>query len=155
MRRESISTFLPSLDNRYFALRMKESRERKRQRRQEVAALLAVSRSKDLLLTEVPEIDSIPGLANDLAKFLEYAGISSYDDTVVRSEFRLEDYRRVILEAIRDAVIRFEAIPSIEHDSRLERARRFTTLIFMEQAHELVLEQQGEDILVVPREVDP
>jgi DNA-directed RNA polymerase subunit RPC12/RpoP len=137
-------------DSRYFALRMRESRERKRQRRQETAALLATARSNDLLLTEVPETDSIPGLADDLVKFLEYASVSSCNDIVVRSEFRLEDYRRVILEAIRDAVIRFEAIPSIEQDSRLERARRFTTLIFMEQAHELVLEQQGDDILVVP-----
>ena len=142
-------------DSRYFALRMRESRERKRQRRQEVAALLAASRSNELLLAEVPEIDSIPGLTDDLARFLEYAGMTSYDRTAIRSDFHLDDYRRVILEAIRDAIIHFEAIPRIEQDSRLDRARRFTTLIFMEQAHELVLEQQGEDILVVPREVDP
>jgi len=136
----------------YFRKAMAESRERKRRVREELRLLLAESHSDNLSFTEVPDIDRIPGLLDALTDLLGFDAIRSNDHMAVRSDFRMEDYREVILTAARDSAIRFEAIPALERDVRLDRARRFTALIFMEHSREVWLQQCGTQIMVMPYE---
>jgi len=53
-------------DKAYFREMMRESRERKKKKREEIRRLLAQSRSARLSLTEIPDIEVIPGLIEDL-----------------------------------------------------------------------------------------
>ena len=55
----------------YFRQLMRESRERKRQKREEIRKLLAESRSETLSFMEEPDLESIPGLLDDLENFIE------------------------------------------------------------------------------------
>ena len=137
-------------DGEYFADKMRESRERKRRSREERRLLLAQSRSDELSLTEVPDIELIPGLVEALADFLEHTAVCSNEHTAIRSDFRMEAYRQIILGSVGNAAAYFDAIPAIDEDSRLDRARRFITLIFMEHGHEVRLEQMDTGILVIP-----
>ena len=137
-------------DSGYFQIAMAESRERKRCAREELRLLLASSRSSDLPLTETPDIGAVPGLLDALADLLGNTKVCPDDRTLVRSDFRLEEYRAIVLRMIHEALVHFDAIPFVNDDSRIDRARRFTTLVFMEQAREIRLEQTQTGILVVP-----
>jgi hypothetical protein len=50
---------------------MRKSRERKKRKREEIRKLLADSRSGTLPLMEEPDLESIPGLLEDLDEFIE------------------------------------------------------------------------------------
>ena len=72
-----------------------------------------------------------------------------------REQFNMRDCRLSILEEVPPGcLIRFDAIPPICEDRRLDRVRKFITLIFMEQAREAVLTQDGDDIMVELNETD-
>ena len=139
-------------DALYFRGAMAESRERKRRTREERRILLAQSRSDELTLSEPPDIALIPGLADALANFLEHTAARSNDHTPIRPPFCMDTYRQIILGSVGTAVAHFDAIPAIEEDSRLDRARRFTTLIFMQHDREVWLQQYDKQILVMPYE---
>lgn len=142
------------IDPEYFREKMSEWRERKRRQRDELRLFLAVSRSKDLDLAEIPDGGSLRGLLETLDEFV--GGEQTHDVRPLHDEaaYRLEDYRKLILSRLADAVFRFDAFPTIIENRRLDRVRRFTTLIFMEQFREIRLEQRGEDIWVMPYEAD-
>ncbi len=142
------------IDTEYFREKMSEWRERKRRQREELRLLLAVSRSKDLVLAEIPDDGGLYGLFETLDEFVR--GQQTQDEEPVRDEaaYRLEDYRQLILSRLAGAVLRFDAFPAIIENRRLDRVRRFSTLIFMEQFREIRLEQRGEDIWVMPYEAD-
>jgi len=137
-------------DADYFRSAMAESRERKRCAREELRLLLASSHSKELQLTDVPDMMVVPGLLDALADFLRSGEVRTDDHPPVRSDFRMEQYRAIVLRIVHEALVHFDAIPFVNEDSRLDRARRFTTLVFMEQAREIRLEQTQTGILVVP-----
>jgi len=143
-------------DSEYFLEKMRESRERKREAREEMLRTLLLSRSDALCLTETPDLESIPGLEMDLDAFIGSMPELSATGFVGKDAYRMETYRSAILEAVPPGcVIRFGAIPPIALDGRLDRARRFITLIFMQQAGEVDLTQCGEnDILVERYETD-
>jgi len=72
-----------------------------------------------------------------------------------RDEFHMEEYKNGILATLGSSCRLFSAFPDICGDARLERTRRFTTLIFMEHEHEVELAQHGEnDIMVMRHEAD-
>ena len=48
----------------------------------------------------------------------------------------------------------FSNFPALCEDVRVDRARRFVTLIYMEHEREVVLTQYGNDILVERHEAD-
>jgi len=142
------------LDAQYFCEKMAECRERKRRRKEELRLFLAASRSSDLCLTEMPHTKNVEELSRDLDVFVDSTAEAGRYDPREDDEFRPEEYRRVILATLDACSIRFSALPCICSDLRLDRARRFMTLLFMEQDREVWLEQRGQDILVVPYEVD-
>jgi ribosomal protein S27AE len=142
-----------AFDNNYFALKMQESRAHRRQRRREVAAMLAAARSEELQITAVEDLSLPSGLEKDLNDFVESAPtVMLLMDFTGESEFHMEQYRRFILSRLSDCFLRFTAFPPLCPNPRMDRTRRFTTLIFMEQAREVWLEQQGTEILVAPYE---
>jgi len=141
-------------DPQYFREKMMESRERKKALREELRRLLASSRSGALLLTDLPCLDSIPGLAEDLEAFLHGASENSAGMVVEREPFDLDQYRDVILEYLDGCSAMFSALPRVGSDLRLDKARRFVALIFLWQERQVALTQYANDILVEKHEVD-
>ena len=79
------------------------------------------------------------------------AGAGDTDSTQSDEEsFRLDHYRETIRHSLAGATRRFSSLPTLHDDARMDRARRFVTLIYMEHDREVVLEQKHEDILVIP-----
>ena len=136
----------------YFREKMSEWRENKRRQREERRLFLAASRSNPLLLTENPDSNALRGLFETLDEFLGEAQTS--DERAFRDGpvYRLDDYRQMILSRLAGAIFQFEAFPALIENRRLDRARRFLTLLFMEQAGEVLLEQRGGTILVIPHD---
>ncbi|MFC1734750.1 hypothetical protein ACFL1X_01440 [Candidatus Hydrogenedentota bacterium] len=135
-------------DREYFRELMRESRERKRRNREEIRRWLSNTRSDAFHVAEFVDIDSVPGLEADLDLFVGSNDQVEEANFFTKSEFRMSDYRKTILEAVFTCSVKFGAIPSICKDIRLERSRRFRTLIFMVQNREVDLTQYGNDILV-------
>jgi len=136
-------------DSAYFAERMRESRERKQTRRQKIREMLASSRSGTLSITDTPEIESVAGLASDLDLFIGSMPEITLSAFQGRDTFRMADYRQAILDDVpAGCLIRFNGMRALCDDARLDRIRRFITLVFMEQAREVELLQEDEDIMV-------
>jgi hypothetical protein len=66
----------------------------------------------------------------------------------------METYRKTILEYLDGLEVMFSALPALCDDARVERARRFVTLVYMEHEGEVVLTQYENDILVEKNEAD-
>jgi hypothetical protein len=142
-------------DAEYFAEKMRESRHRKQVRREKLLERLAGTRSDALCLTDLPTIGSVPGLGMALNDFVGSMPAIPLTEFRGREEFSMRDYRLSLLEEVPpDCLIRFDAIPPICEDRRLDRIRKFITLIFMEQAREALLTQDGEEIMVELNETD-
>ena len=136
-------------DHLYFCEKISESRERKRRQKEELRCLLAASRSNELMITDIPEIAVVHGLSMALDEFVGATALADMADFISTDEFRMEDYRQMILSWLDDCTVRFGALPAIGEDPRLDRVRRFITLLFMEQDREVWLEQRGDEILVM------
>ena len=134
-------------DRAYFAERMRESRERKRNRLEEIRKILANSRSGALQIGDVPDPDAIPGLTADLDRFVGSRPQVALSAFLGDKELDMAEYRRLILENA-GCLIRFSAMRSLCDNVRLDRVRRFITLLFMEQAGEVSLGQLDNDIQV-------
>jgi hypothetical protein len=126
---------------------MQNARARERRKREELKAILAGSRSDNLILLEEPRLDSIPGLTEALNGFIG-TGVLGFQDFLPRSGFSLEDYRSHLLSVIGNRSILFSDIAPLIEDCRRDRIWRFVTLIFMRQEREVSLTQYGPDILV-------
>ena len=133
----------------YFRRKMAKCREHQQRQREEIRLLLATSRSKPLGLSEIPRLEEVPGLIEALDSFIGHALPIGLDDFNPPEPFRLEDYRNHILSIIEDCCIRFNAISQMEGDTRRDRTRRFTTLIYMRHDGEVELSQRGPDDLLV------
>jgi len=138
----------------YFSERMRESRERRRLKVEELRRRVAESRSGELLVSDVPALDSIPGLADALDSLAETAvslGDGGFWDD---DPFVMDAYREVIWQGVHEDAVLFSQVPALNSDPRRDRARRFMTLVFMEQEREVDLAQYGNDLLVMRREAD-
>ena len=136
-------------DKAYFREMMRESRERKKKKREEIRQLLAESRSESLSLTEKPDLDSIPGLIEDLNEFIKNASDKSNQYSFdVDQPFDMDKYREHILSMLSWDSMLFSDINPIIEDNRKDRAWRFITLIFMEHEHKIEIKQQGNDLSV-------
>jgi hypothetical protein len=139
-------------DKGYFREMMRESRARKKKKREEIRQLLAESRSESFALTENPILESIPGLIEDLNEFIQNAseksGKYSFDTDV---PFDMDKYRKHILSMLSWDCMLFSDIEPIIEDDRKDRAWRFITLIFMAHAHEVEINQQDNDLSVQRR----
>jgi hypothetical protein len=133
----------------YMREKMSESRERKRRRREEIRLLLAASRSSDLCITDFPTADALGQLSTVLDRFVGQEAVAGVAEFIGNDEFSMEDYRQAILSRLGGCSTRFDAFPAMCSDRRLDQVRRFMTLLFMEQAREVRLEQQGSTIMVM------
>jgi hypothetical protein len=133
----------------YMREKMSESRERKRRRREEIRLLLAASRSSDLCITDFPTADALGELSTVLDRFVGQEAVSDVAEFIGDDEFSMEDYRQAILSRLGGYSTRFDAFPAVCSDRRLDKVRRFMTLLFMEQDREVWLEQQGSTIMVM------
>lgn len=136
-------------DADYFREMMRDSRNRKKRKREEIRRFLAESRSGALSLIDPPDLESIPGLVDDLNNFIqenmyEYPEISF--DT--KSDFHMNDYRTHILSNLTwDGILFSDIVPYVD-DYRCDRAWRFITLIYMQNDREVELSQYGDDLMV-------
>ena len=136
-------------DPDYFREKMRESRIKKQEKRNLFKALLADSRSGPLFLTNLPDLESIPGLLGELESFVGSMESLNLQDFTGRELFRMDDYRQALLDGIpAGCLIRFSVIPPICENRRLDRVRKFITLVFMDQAHEIELTQLENDLMV-------
>lgn len=134
-------------DKAYFREMMQEARTRERRKNEELKAILASSRSDNLILLEEPRLDSIPGLTEALNEFIG-GGANGFQDFLSGSGFSLTHYRNHLLSVIGNRSILFSDIAPLIENYRRDRIWRFVTLIFMLQDHEVSLTQYGLDILV-------
>ena len=111
--------------------------------------LLAESRSGALPLMEEPNLDSVPGLVQDLNDFIQenpiQLGQLAFD---TQSPFRMDDYREHILSTLGWNGVFFSDIVPLIEDCRLDKIWRFITLIFMQNDGEIELTQNGNEILI-------
>ncbi|NQT94226.1 MAG: hypothetical protein HQ559_15810 [Lentisphaerae bacterium] len=130
---------------------MKQSRERKRKKLEELKRLLIGSRSDTWMMDDFSALEALPGLASALDECVHAQG-PSVDAFETRDEFRMEAYRHTIISAMNDCSVRFDLLPALCENVRLDKARRFLTLLFMEQDREVQLHERPGGILVTPNE---
>ena len=136
-------------DKAYFREMIQESRRRAKEKREEIRRLLAESRSGALALMEEPELDSIPGLIQDLNDFIQQQSVEAADSAFdTRGAFHMNEYREHILSTLGWNGVFFSDIVPLIEDCRLDKIWRFITLIFMQNDRELELTQQGSELLV-------
>lgn len=143
-----------AFDSQYFKLAMRKSRENKERRLAKLKELLASSRSNALALTEMSGLNDIPGLTEDLDAFLGSMPQVELRTFQGHGEFVMDAYREAILGYLGGLEVMFSNFPALCEDVRVDRARRFVTLIYMEHEREVVLTQYGDDILVERHEAD-
>jgi hypothetical protein len=110
---------------------------------------LADSRSDALALTQTPDLESAPGLVEDLNVFVQAE--SDGPNQIVFEEkphFSMDDYRDHINRILSWDGISFSEIVPLINDVRIDRVWRFITLVYMHQDREVNLAQHGNDILV-------
>jgi len=136
----------------YFREMMVESRERKKRKREEIRKLLASSRSDTISLLEDPDFNTLPGFFNDLDDFIrsstEREGVYAELFHHNKSSFKMDHYRNHILSILTWNTLYFSNITPLNEDCRLDRIRRFITLIFMQQEREIEMTQNGNDLLI-------
>jgi len=151
----AVSTFLFDerlFDARYFSEKMSESRQRRIRRKEALRRFLAASRSKDLIVLEFPDnavIDSVFQAIDGLVEARQGDDMADYSGS---DAFRMEAYREILLASLQGRSVRFDALPQVCADPRLDRARRLMTLLFMEQSRQVWLEQRNQEIMVIPYE---
>lgn len=141
-------------DKDYFREMMRDSRERARQKREEIRLLLMKSRSGPLVVADLPGLEEVPGLVDALDLFVSTGPKTSPQPLVDDDIFDMDQYRRVLLQAMTDYSIWFDALPRVSANARLDRVRRFITLVYLEQEGLVDLVQYGERIVVTRHEAD-
>jgi len=133
----------------YFREMMQESRARATKRRDEIARLLAQSRSGTLLLTDDLCLDSLDGLTQDLDSFIQDTALGgSCTGFEVESSFHMEQYRDHILSVATWSGVLFSRIAPLIEDNRQDKVWRFVALVFMDNDGEVDLSQHCGDIRV-------
>lgn len=134
-------------DSEYFRQLMRESRERKKRKREEIRKLLAGSRSEILSLMEEPDLESIPGLLEDLDEFIETETPEEFqpDDGII---FNIDNYRNHILSLLNWDPVCFRQIMPIDDDMRRDQVWRFITLIYMQNDREVEIDQLENDLQI-------
>jgi hypothetical protein len=135
----------------YFREKMIESRQRKKEQREQVRQLLAECRSADLPL-EHADLSGVPGLPEALnaltAGFEESVAIES------RDEFDLKRYESHIQVHMRDLPVSLTEIPALCANPRKDLVWRFIAVIFLAHAAIVDVWQDGQDIMVIKHEAN-
>jgi hypothetical protein len=134
---------------------MRDSRARAREKREEIRLLLLGSRSGPLVFAELPAIADVPGLCDALDSFVGSVATFPLREFAAGDDvFDMDQYRRMILQALTEYSVWFDALPRLSEDVRRDRVRRFVTLVYLEHEGQVDLSQFGERIVVMRREAD-
>lgn len=133
-------------DKEYFREMMAQSRERKKQKREQFSQILR-DRSDELVLKDSFDLEELENFYDDLDAFIIPAGSELPELTPEIEEFNMLRYRNHILTLFSNEVL-FSSITPLSEDTKKDRTWKFITLIFMEHEREVWLTQYGNDILV-------
>lgn len=138
-------------DAEYFRQKMAEHRQRRQDLRERVRQMLAGSRSRDLALADASLAD-VPGLVealNGLTADIPLADLPA--DTAPWSLPRYQGHLGAHIGAIPR---RFDNLPPLSENRRMDRIRRFVAIIFMANAGLIEAWQEGPDIWVKKHETN-
>lgn len=132
-------------DHEYFRRKMAESRERQRERRAERQQQVAENRSAS---AEPPPVDlaSVPGLLQALNGLSAIPELAAWAPLI--QGFDLQRYEAHLQAHIGAIERRFDDLPALDENPRLDRIWRFIAIIFMAHAGRIRVRQQGPTILV-------
>ena len=133
-------------DREYFRLKLAESRERQRQELAERQHQVAENRSPPAEPSPV-DLASVPGLLDALNGLTCVPDLAAWAPLI--QGFDLERYETHLAAHIGPSERRFDDLPALEENSRLDRIWRFIAVIFMAHAGRIRIRQQGSTILVV------
>jgi len=135
----------------YFQQKVTESRQRKKERREQVKQMLAECRSNDLPL-ETVQLESVPGLVEALNNL-----VSEIDEDVkveLRDKFDLKRYEKHVLNHLQKFPLNLEQIPPLIENARKDLIWRFIAVIFLAHAGIVDVMQDGQDIMVIKHEAN-
>jgi hypothetical protein len=140
-------------DAAYFRERMAESRARRRLRQEELHRLLAWEHAGAWLPDLLPGSDALDGLFSQLDAL---AGVGGQCPALTPpvDVFSLERYCAAIAESLEGGIRSFDVLPPLHNDRRVDRARRFVALVYLEHFRQVELRQQHDQILVIPLGTD-
>jgi len=138
-------------DTAYFRERMAEHRQRKVEQRDRVRLMLAESRSEPLF-TEAADLAAIPGLADALNSLT--TAVWDAESWRPAEGFDLRRYESHIQAHLRPFPVSLSEISPLSEPSRRDRIWRFIAILFMAHAGMVEIWQEGQDIMVKPRETD-
>lgn len=133
-------------EREYFKQKMAESRQRKKEKLQQVREMLAQSRSDSLAFGAV-DLDSVPGLLTALNSLTQ--GIDESMLLELKGKFDLSRYQSHIKAHIKDFEIDLRGIPAIMENKRKDLIWRFIAAIFLEHEQEIEIRQDGETLWVM------
>jgi len=139
-------------DTEYFRQNMVESRERKRERQEQVRQMLADSRS-EVIQPPIADLSSIPGLLDTLnALTLGLEGSTTLPQT---AGFNLKRYQAHIEAHLQPFPVTLEQIPPLSENLREDKIWRFIAIIFLAHAGTIDIWQEGQSIMVKKNETNP
>lgn len=136
----------------YFRERMAQSRQRMQERRQQARAAALESRSD---VAEPPAIglDSVPGLAEALNGLVGGAEVPAWALRMTDA-FDWRRYEAHLEACLPEYETRFDDLPALIDDARLDRIWRFVALIFLAHAGRVELRQDRSGLMVMRCGID-
>lgn len=137
-------------DQAYFAAKMREARQRRKELRERVRALIpprtSIGGGEDGL------VPADLGILDDLIGDCENIFATNTDVNVLtaRQIYDPETFNRAMLAAmLKKPVQNFQDLPVVLEEPRLDRVFRFATLVSMAHYGQVVLEQPDADTILV------
>jgi len=132
---------------------MVESRERRQQRRAERQRLVVENQSPPAEPCRL-DLASVPGLLEALDALTCVPELAAWAPLI--QGFDLQRYEAHLSKCIGPVERRFDDLPGLDENPRLDRIWRFIAVIFMAHAGRLRIRQEGPIILVTKTdETDP
>mgnify|MGYP001377214090 CR=1 FL=1 len=145
----------PAFDAQYFAQKMSEARERRKNERMRRIGELLAQRSGPVVFDEPIRLETVPGLTEALNSLVNIPiPIEIIHRFLGRDDFDLEGFQRHILTFLGDSVIAFDDLPPLLDQERKDRVFRFITLVFLAHTQKIFLWQEEERIWVRRNETD-
>ena len=138
-------------DREYFRRRMAESRQRKAERHQGLRELLIEVRS-ETVVAPAADLEAIPGLSDALDGLVLGPEVAAL--VPLCRGFDLKRYEAHLEAHIGPIEMCFDEIPPLDEDARMDRIWRFVAVVFMAHAGRIEICQDGQEILVMQRDID-
>jgi len=153
-KQEIISKFLFDgrvYDRKYFAEKMKRSRQQKKNRREELRRKVIQYRSSGIQ-TEPANLSGMADLLIAIDGLTK--GVKPNIPLPTEDGFDLNRYERHIQAQIGDFEINLRDLPPLHENKRKDLIWRFIAVIFLAHAGMVDIRQEGLDIMVTQNEID-